>query len=77
LTGPLPPGWWLEKGLHEYDDDSGGDCCSAACFVRDAPARPVAGGLTRGWHPVLVFESDWVLRYTIDENPNVTFLSSL
>jgi hypothetical protein len=27
--------------------------------------------------PVLVFESDWVLRYTIEKNPNVTFLSSL
>jgi hypothetical protein len=26
---------------------------------------------------VLVFESNWVLPYTIEKNPNVTFLSSL
>jgi hypothetical protein len=27
--------------------------------------------------PVLIFESDWVLRYTLEKNPGVTFSASL
>jgi peptide chain release factor 3 len=41
------------------------------------PTSGVMQAVDRLDRPVLVFESDWVLRYTIEKNPNVTFLSSL
>jgi peptide chain release factor 3 len=41
------------------------------------PTSGVLEAVDRLERPVLIFESDWVLRYTLEKNPGVTFLASL
>jgi len=41
------------------------------------PTSGVLQAVDRLERPVLIFESDWVLRYTLEKNPGVTFSASL
>ena len=40
------------------------------------PTSGVMQAVDRLERPVLVFESDWVLRYTMEKNPGVKFLDT-
>jgi hypothetical protein len=40
------------------------------------PTSGVLQAVDRLERPVLIFESDWVLKYTIEKNPDVLFAAS-
>jgi peptide subunit release factor RF-3 len=41
------------------------------------PTSGVLQAVDRLERPVLIFESDWVLKYTIEKNPDVEFASTV